>query len=162
MQKLWIISCFIILLNACQTKQVPDLEAEKQKILLLHKQQRDFHFEKNAKDFAQLMSQDFISVNRGNITTPSQQENETRFQQYFNSVEFVKWEDMKEPIIRFSEDGSVAYTIVDKEVIIRFRQDDGKQVEETTHFAWVAIYKKYGSDWKIDCVASTNETPIIK
>lgn len=162
MRKILILLQLFILFSACQKKPVFDLEVEKQKILALHQQQRDFHFEKNAKEFAQLMSENFISVNRGEVTMPSQKENEARFQQYFNSVEFVKWNDIKEPIIRFSADGTMAYTIVEKEVEIRYTHDDGKQVEEKTPFAWVAIYRKYGAAWKIDCIASTNQAPLIQ
>ena len=51
----------------------------------------------------------------------------------------------------------MAYTVVEKEVVVKYKNEESQEILETTIFAWVAIYKKYGSEWKIDCVASTNE-----
>ena len=51
----------------------------------------------------------------------------------------------------------MAYTIVDKIVVVTYENEDGKKVEGKTHFAWTAIYKTYGAEWKIDCVTSTDK-----
>lgn len=126
----------------------------------LHNAQRSHHFNKDSLAFANQLSDNFISVNRGEITKPKKGETISRYHNYFSSVEFHKWDDETEPIIRFSDDGSLAYTIVDKIVVLTYEDGDGQPVEDTTHFAWTAIYKKYGATWKIDCVTST-EVPGI-
>jgi hypothetical protein len=105
----------------------------------------------------QLLSENHISVNWGVVSNPTIEENTESFQNYFNNVEFVKWDDLKPPIIRFSDDRSLVYTIVEKEVAVKYKNKEESEVLETTSFAWVAIYKKYGNEWKIDCVASTNK-----
>ena len=51
----------------------------------------------------------------------------------------------------------MAYTIVDKIVAITSENEDGELTQSETHFAWTAIYRKYGDQWKIDCVTSTNK-----
>lgn len=56
----------------------------------------------------------------------------------------------------------MAYTIVDKIVTITSKDTNGNQVESETHFTWTAIYKKYGDEWKIDCVTSTNKASVAK
>ncbi len=148
-----------LMLFSCTSNQSPkifDKEKATQEILGLHQLQKEFHFQKKATEFANLLSENHISVNRGVVSSPSVEENTVRFQDYFNKVEFVKWDDIKPPVIRFSDDGSIAYTIVEKEVINKYKNDEGKEIQESTVFSWVAIYKKYGTDWKIDCVASTN------
>lgn len=146
----------IVLLIACNTPvQTFDEAAEIEKILAIHHEQRKVHFEKMPKEFTEMMSENFISVNRGKVTTPSKKDNVERFTNYFNSVEFVKWDDVKPPVIRFSDDGSMAYTVVEKEVVVTYEADE-KKYESKTMFSWVAIYKKYGVEWKIDAVASTN------
>ena len=112
--------------------------------------------------FANQLSDHFISVNRGEISHPKKEETISRYNRYFSSVEFVKWDDESEPLIRFSDDGSMAYTIVDKIVTLTYENENGVKVEGNTHFAWTAIYKKYGDEWKIDCVTSTKIPPIIE
>ncbi|MES2848474.1 MAG: nuclear transport factor 2 family protein [Bacteroidota bacterium] len=143
----------ILLLPSCSEPAI-NFEKEKQAILQIEKAQREYHFKKNAAAFTQVLSDSFLSVNKGTVTSPTKKENLERFNNYFNNTEFIKWDDVKEPIIRFSNDGSVAYVTVQKEVIIK--QAGENSLPDTTHFAWVSIYKKEAAGWKIDCVASTN------
>ena len=150
----------LLLIFSCTSDQIPpsfDIEKATAEIMELHELQRDVHFQKRAADFANLLSENHISVNRGIVSTPTIEENTERFTNYFNSVAFKKWDDVKPPVIRFSDDGSLSYTIVEKEVIVTYEDETGQQIEGTTNFSWVAIYKKYGEEWKIDCVASTNK-----
>ncbi|MCA0151656.1 nuclear transport factor 2 family protein [Winogradskyella vincentii] len=140
---------------SCNEKVEFDIEKEREEILKLHNQQRDNHFNKDSIAFANQLSDNFISVNRGKITMPTKEENIKRYNSYFSSVNFVKWDDVSDPIIRFSEDGSLAYTIVNKIVEVTYKDDDGNTSNSATHFAWTAIYKKYNGEWKTDCVTST-------
>ena len=134
-----------------------NIEAERDKILQLHNAQRHNHFNKDSISFASHQSENFISVNKGKITHPKKEEMISKYHNYFSSVEFVKWDDVTNPIIRFSEDGKLAYTIVDKIVKITYEDENGDRVDDETHYAWTAIYKKYGDEWKVDCVTSTEE-----
>ena len=155
--KIFILSLLVSTLLACRKTKSLDLEFEKQQILKLHNAQRDYHFDKDSTAFANQLSDNFISVNRGKISKPKQDETISRYHGYFSSVEFLKWDDVSDPIIKFSDDGSMAYTIVDKIVAVSRKDKDGNITEGKTHFAWTAIYKKYGETWKIDCVTSTNK-----
>ncbi|NER13020.1 DUF4440 domain-containing protein [Leptobacterium flavescens] len=165
MKKALSLSVLIIslLVISCQKQEAAtvDLEKEKAEILKLHHAQRDHHFGKDSIAFASQLSEDFISVNRGEITKPTYEENLGRYHAYFSSVEFEKWDDTAEPTIRFSEDGKMAYTIVEKEIVIRF-EENGKPMEESTEYAWVSIYRKYDDGWKIDCVSSTNKPSTVR
>ena len=42
-----------------------------------------------------------------------------RFTNYFTAVEFVKWDDVAEPVLQFSDDSTMAVAVVRKEVITR-------------------------------------------
>ncbi len=150
------VSC-LLLTWGCQEATKVDLEVEKAKILALHHAQRNYHFEKDSLSFADQMSEQFISVNRGIISRPSREDLLARYNGYFSSVDFVKWDDVAEPIIRFSDDGSMAYTIVDKIVAVTYKNETGETVVGETHFAWTTIYRKYDDQWKIDVVTSTNK-----
>ncbi|WP_347922332.1 nuclear transport factor 2 family protein [Pontimicrobium sp. SW4] len=161
MTKPYLLSLVIIVCVSCNKQQPFSIEKETASILKLHHAQREYHFNKDSMAFANQLSKNFISVNRGEISKPTKDATIARYNSYFSSVEFVKWDDVSEPIIKFSDDGSMAYTIVDKIVTVTFKDSTENIIEEETHFSWTAIYKKYGDEWKIDHVASTNK-PSIK
>ncbi len=153
---LFILICLTVL--CCNSNEKIDFELEKEQILKLHNAQRDYHFNKDSIAFSNQLSDNFISVNKGKISSPERSKTISRYHNYFSSVEFLKWDDVSEPIIKFSDDASIAYTIVDKIVAITHKDESGNLIESKTHFAWTAIYKKYENEWRIDCVTSTNKS----
>lgn len=147
---------------ACSPPQF-DVEVEKQKLLALHHAQQDAHLQENALAFVSQFSEGMISVNRGKITTTSPQSARPRFQSYFDQVSFKKWTDVTPPRIEFADDGSMAYLVVDKMVVLTYLDEEKQTIEESTHFAWVSIFKKQkDGDWKIVCNVSTNEPEVKK
>ena len=147
---------------ACNRPDKFDEATARHEIMLLHNQQRKYHFEKMAEAFISQFSENFISVDKGEITTPTTEESLNKFKNYFDSVKFLKWDDIAPPVIRFSDDGTMAYEVVNKKVVISYKDDKNKRVKETTVFAWLTIYRRYGNNWKIDCIASTNQQPIYE
>ncbi|TVZ55881.1 hypothetical protein OD91_1154 [Lutibacter sp. Hel_I_33_5] len=162
MKKILSFILVILISTSCTNCKLIDKSEDKSKILKLHNTQRDYHFNKNSNAFANQFSDSFISVNKGLISRPKKEETISRYNGYFSSVEFIKWDDETEPIIKFSDDGSMAYTIVDKIVTLTYKNQMGDTVQRETHFAWTAIYKKYGKQWKIDCVTSTEKPADIE
>lgn len=155
--KIFLLAIGVSLFWSCNEANVFSLDEEKEKILQLHHAQRAYHFSKDSIAFANQLSDNFISVSKGKIRRPTKAETISRYHGYFSSVEFTKWDDVSEPIIQFSDDGRMAYTIVDKIVALSYPDENGNPIAEETHFAWTAIYRKYGDEWKIDCVTSTEE-----
>jgi hypothetical protein len=141
--------------SSCKPKA--DINIERQAILAMHNAQRDHHFNKNVEAFVDQFSDNFVSVDEGEIYNPSREESINRFGSYFSSVKFKKWDDINDPIIQISEDGKMAYTVVDKIVILGIQNSLGNEKEEVTHFAWTTIYRKYGNEWKVECVTTTRK-----
>jgi len=137
-------------------------EKEKSSILKLLEAERKYHFEKMANELVSLQSDDFTSINRGEIIKPTKEEGVKKFSRYFSSVEFESWDDMVEPTIKFSDDYTVAYVTVKKKVVITYKNKEGVDTKESTDFAWVSIYRKVNSLWKMDLIASTNKEPSSK
>ncbi|GAB4237478.1 MAG: hypothetical protein Tsb0034_12650 [Ekhidna sp.] len=142
---------------SCGSKPEMTEQEARAQVLQLHHAQRDYHFNKDSIAFAGQMSENFISINRGEITTPTREATISRYNGYFSSVEFVSWDDVTEPVIRFSDDLSLAYTVVDKVVRVKYQDENGVEQEGETHFAWTAIYRRKGENWKLECVTSTNQ-----
>ena len=140
---------------ACSSK--PDLEKEKKTILAMLQTERKAHFDRNVDMFMAEFAEGMISVNKGEVTTVTKELNKERISKYFGSVQFIKWDDTAEPIIRFSNDGSLAYAIVQKDVIVTYPDSTGNAVNDTTHYAWSSIYRKQNGQWKVECNISTNK-----
>ena len=149
----------IPLLFACATPDstLADRTKERAAILELHVAQQACHLNKDAKTFSSLFSKTYTQVSGGYSQEFDQEALEKRFGAYFESVNFDKWEDLREPTIVISDDGSLAYTIVEKEVITRSMNEDGDSIRTRTRFSWITTYIKEAGIWKIDAVASTNE-----
>ena len=142
-------------LVACNSK--PDLEKEKKTILSMLQTERKAHFERNVDMFISELADGMISVNRGEVSSDTKDLHKKRIGNYFGSVQFIKWDDTAEPIIRFSDDATLAYAIVQKDVIVTYPGSSGKALNDTTHFAWASIYRKQNGEWKVECNISTNK-----
>jgi hypothetical protein len=120
----------------------------------LLRQEQKAHLEKNDSLFIDEFAPGMVSVNRGMVTVSSTDEHRTRIRNYFQSVDFVQWDDRVAPKIYLSDDGSLAYAIVEKTVVLREKTSPVNL--DTTHFAWVSILRKYDGKWKVECNVSTN------
>lgn len=158
--KFSIVSCTVLMIFSCGT---PSTDEDQVKLLAVHEDARNAHFGADAKAMVDQMTENMISVNAGKIHKPDRERDIDGFQSYFNSVKFKKWDDAKPPEIRFSDDHSLAYMVVDKIVVLEAKDSVGKPFEETTHYAWVSIYRKQtDGNWKLECIASTNEPEQVK
>ncbi len=144
----------IVLLAACSEKS--DLEKSRKEITDLLQQERKAHFEKNVDLFVSEFADSMISVNKGKVTKLSVEQNKKRIEPYFSSVEFIKWDDVAEPVIHFSDDGTLAYAIIQKQVILSYPDNSGKKFIDTTNYAWASIYRKQKGEWKVECNISTD------
>jgi|JI6StandDraft_1071083.scaffolds.fasta_scaffold00250_33 hypothetical protein len=149
-----LVSLFLLYtLQACHTR--PDFDAEKKAILAIHNDQQKAHLEKNVALLLGDSSSDYIEVNRGLVKKPTYTENFKRFKAYFETVEFVAWEDISPPIISISDDATMATSVVEKVVVTRAKSEDHKL--DTTHYAWLAVFKKINGKWQLHRMASTNK-----
>jgi hypothetical protein len=156
MKMTWVRLFILILLAGIYScKSSPDLEKEKKALLVIHNEQRKAHMEKNVPLLVGDGWPDYVEVNRGLIKRPSKEESMKRFQAYFDAVDFVKWDDVSEPVFSFSDDATMATTVVDKLVITKQRAQGNRL--DTAHYAWLAVYRKVDGKWRMERMASTNK-----
>lgn len=147
----------VIFLCGCHAGEGFNKQKETEVVTTLLQQERKAHFEKNADLFLSEFADRMLSVNKGKVSVATEAENRERIVQYFSRVEFVKWDDVAEPVIRFSDDGSLCYAIVQKQVILSSLDSLGKKKLDTTDYAWASIYRKQKDEWKVECNVTTNK-----
>lgn len=150
-----IFTLVFIFFMSCSAKT--NLAKEETAIRNLLQQERKTHFDRDVDGFVAEFADSMISVNKGKVRLLSTEENKKRIEPYFSSVHFIKWDDVAEPIIRFSGDGTLAYAVVQKEVILSYPIENGKDFIDTANYAWVSIYRKQKGEWKVEANISTNK-----
>jgi hypothetical protein len=153
MKYLFYIIALFTFVQSC--KNHVNLDTEKKALMVLHNEQRKAHMEKNVSLLLGDSLIDYIEVNRGLIKRLSYSESRQRFQSYFDVVDFIKWDDISRPIISFSDDGTMATSVVDKLVITKNKQQGNRL--DTSYYAWLAVYKKVNGKWKMHRMGSTNK-----
>jgi hypothetical protein len=145
----------ITCLQAC--KQTSDYSTDELKIRALLAAERKAHFDRDVELFVQEFSDSMLSVNKGKVKATPPDTMRRSIGRYFNSVKFIKWDDTAPPVIRFSDDGSLAYALVQKEVIVQYPGAAGQSLADTTHFAWASVYRKINGAWKVEANISTSK-----
>ena len=140
-----------VLLASCASQ--PADSTEEAELLEIQALQRRAHLEKDADLLTSVFADDFISVSGGVISRPDREESRGRFQAYFDSVEFLAWDDITPPEIRVSADGSISHVLVHKHVHVRDISTGG---ERRTEFAWVETYERRQGEWRLTMVVSTD------
>ena len=146
-----------ITFQGCINSNHFDRQKETEAIKSLLQQERKAHLDRNTELFMSEFSDSMLSVNKGKLSIATREENKKRIGSYFGSVKFIKWDDVAEPVIRLSDDGSLAYAIIQKQVILSRIDSLQKPVIDTTDYAWVSIYRKHNGEWKVECNVSTNK-----
>jgi len=157
----WVLDFHDLKLNEVDEKifAVPPSIAAVKELLQLQQQGRAAHFGKDAKLLVSVFADDFINIGAGKITRPTREESRNRLQAYFDRSHFWEWDDISPPVIRVSQDASMAYVLVHKRVRLTAKNEQGETEEQTTIFAWMETYEKQEGKWVLTAVASTNEPP---
>ncbi len=157
LNKIFSLAALIILttvLTACQTQQ--DKDVLKSEILDFHKKFIDDHLTRNIDSFVKDYAEDYIFVAYGEINHPSKEEFKESFSNYLNSTTFSEYRDLDEPIIGFSKDGSLAWSIVRVKVAGSQNLEDGSQNDFDVTYAWITLYERQGDKWIRTVEVSTN------
>jgi hypothetical protein len=142
----------VIWFTACNGNE-PD--ADRQQILNILKNERIAHLNKNSDLFIAEFADSVYQISNGKVEYISKVQLKKHIVDYFNRSKIVKWDDLQAPVIRFSKDQTMAYTIVKKLVVTEPGQSASAVKKDTIIFSWVSIYGKSGGEWRLACNVST-------
>jgi hypothetical protein len=148
--------------SACQSSALPDSaarEAERESLLAILESDRQAHLETDAQRLVSNLADTLIDVADGEIERESRGDVEKSFASYLEGAEYHAWDDVVPPIVRMSDDLSMAW--VARKVRVERDEPDGQGGMRRTRFtaAWIATYEKRASAWKMTAVASTFVLP---
>ena len=138
---------FLIIICIVSCRQKPDFEVMHQDILDLHSELIEAHLKKDVNFFTRDISNHYFLVNDGKISYPSKQEINNKFTNYLNNTTFSEYRDLQEPVISFSKDGSMAWSLVRVKISgNRFVEKDSVWKMDFT-CAWITLYEKQNDKW---------------
>ncbi len=140
---------------SCSNYSEQEKQSDINKLLESSEIQRKAHMTNDAELLVSQIADTMLMVSRDNITKSSNEEIKARFENYFNQVEYMKWDDLEEPIIKISDDGSLAKMYLKKIILLRGKNEKDEWEKGATVFAWTATHKKINGQWKIISNTST-------
>jgi len=135
----------------------PNREKEKAELLRLHQLEREAHFKTDVDMLLEISPEEFVTVGRGKINRQSKADARKFFTGYFRDAKYYEWDDLEEPIVRVSNDASMAWTITRTRVHRVQKNADGTEKEEKFVYAGIMTYEKRDGRWMRVANVSTAE-----
>lgn len=96
-----------------------------------------------------LESADYVSANGGAISFPSVADRRARRTAYLDAASFTRYRDLRDPVVRISDDGSLGWLIAEVEIAGTLPAADGSREEFAQVWAWVELYENTDDGWKL-------------
>jgi len=130
-------------LSACAGRdasdQVPAIEEIHARILTAHR-------DRDAAAWTALEADTVTVANRGEVFLSGREERLAQRTRYLGATRFSVYRDIAPPIVRVSEDGSMAWLMANVEVIAH--PDTAGAVDSThTIWAWIELYERREDRW---------------
>ena len=140
-----------------QTGQRVDLEREKAELLKIHRLDREAHFKTDVDLLMEHAADEFIYVGEGKISRIKRAEGRKQFEEYFRGAKYYEWDDLEPPIVRVSDDATMAWMIVRTRVRRTQVKPSGQVEERKFVYAGIMTYEKQQGTWKRIANVSTFE-----
>lgn len=120
----------------------------------IHMEDRQAHFNTDVKTATSFFTDSYIYVRDGEIHQLSLSGLDSMYSNYFKDATFHEWDDLEQPIINISDDGTMAWVIEHFRIRIS-RQEDEQSKEQISEYAGITIYEKNSGNWLRVANAST-------
>lgn len=122
-------------------------DADAAEILRLHKELIEAHKTDDVEKWLSAETDRITVGNRGEVLFYTKEERRPRITAYLQSAEFEKYEDLIEPIVRVSDDGTLGWLICQVEIVGTRTTDEGEKVSLNSVWAWIELYEKIDGRW---------------
>ena len=123
-------------------------------LLHMHSELIRAHVEGRVDLWMSLEAQEYTSLNGGRITFPTMAAREEQRAAYLQGASFEVYRDLREPIVRVSDDGSLGWLMAEVQVSGTLLDQDGNRVPFHDVWAWVEFYEHTGEGWRLTGNAS--------
>ena len=86
---------------------------------------------------------------RAAATQSGKEKKDTMREPYLASTSFRTYRDLRSPVIRVSDDGSLGWLIAEVEVQGTQIGEEGVETPVDAVWAWIELYQRDGEDWRL-------------
>ena len=142
-------SFFVMLMlsSAAFAQRPVDLEKEKAELLKVHQTDREAHFKTDVEMILLHSADEFISVSSGRVERSTRRALREFFEGYFKNAKYYEWDDLEPPVVRISNDASMAWMIVRTKVSRTQKDDAGAERRRQFVYAGIMTYEKQNGKW---------------
>ena len=130
-------------------------EGEEVELRRILENDRAAHLAADAARLTANLADTLIVLDGALITPQTRQEIEVMFRAYFEGASYHEWDDLEDPVIRISTDGSMAWVARRVRVDRTAPRFGGGTQRERFESSWTATYERAGGAWKMTSVTST-------
>ena len=129
--------------------QAPETSADERALRAAHETILRAHRENDLPAWTALEADEYVEANRGRVTFPTREERRARRAPYLDETRFTRYEDLREPIVEISDDGTMGWLIA--EVGVRGTRTTADGTGEPVEFvaAWIELYRKLDGRWRL-------------
>ncbi len=136
-----------LLLVACTPQAPSSLPSDEQQLLELHQAGLTAHLAGDIDTLLAGQADDFILVNRGEVSSPSKKQRRDFLGPYLASTKFEFYRDTTPPIVKISRDGSLGWVVAKVEARGVTTTSDDRNVGIEFDVAWIELYERRGHKW---------------
>jgi len=134
-----------------------DLEREKNRLLEIHENIRQAHLDLDADAMVSTFADPVIRVARGAISQISREDARQNYKEYFQDSVYHEVDDLEPPIVRVSQDATMAWVIVRTKVRLTHKNESGGEAERAFIYAGIVTCEKRDGEWIRTANVSTIE-----
>jgi hypothetical protein len=131
-------------LAGCDAGAPPSPDSGVRELLALHEQVLAAHLGSDVDALLAGQADDFLLVNRGEISSPSREQQKEFLGPYLAATRFEFYRDAATPVVKVSRDGSLGWVAAKVEARGTTEGSD-KPLEFTV--AWIELYERRGGKW---------------
>jgi len=147
MQRRFLVIIGSVILMSTQIGCSSDTEGrDLSQILALHEKVLQAHRVNDVNMLMEDAADDYVLVTSGEVIYPTAEEREFRFGEYFAITTFDKYEDSIAPLVKISNDGSLAWLIA-RVSVSAIQEVSGQEQALEFISAWIELYEKRDGCW---------------
>ena len=123
-------------------------DSDERRLLQMHADVIRAHLENDIDLWMSLEAERYTSVNNGRISFPSVSDRRSGRSEYLSATTFDTYRDLRDPIVRISEDGSIGWLIAEVEVSGEAAGPGDEPQAFYVIWAWIETYEKHDGEWR--------------
>jgi len=124
-----------------------DIERERRVLLEMHAKSREAHFATDVEAAISDLAEEQIIVRDGVVRRMTKGDMRQNMTGYFAGATFHEWDDVEPPIVKVSDDASIAWMITNTKVRLTRAGGDGNESEAAFVYAGILTFEKRGGRW---------------